>query len=109
MSVGDHDRQSLELAKAVAAGLPGHPEWLDLARANLDRWQRLNSNSAGLVRCYREWRGLLSRSIHEICTALTSETDQGQRLRANSPFAGALPPAVVWDIKRRCHDDAIAA
>src|SRR5205814_2578112 len=93
------DRASLEMGRRVAAGLPQHPEWLQLARENLDRWSQLNSNAPSLLRCYAEWRELLTLPVEKICEILTSETDEGQRLRQNSPFAGVLSPKEVWSIK----------
>ena len=93
------DQVSRELAQRIAAGLPSHPEWLDLARCNLKRWSRNNPNAPGLLRNYDEWRQLLSRSVTEIVGILTSDTGEGQRLRQNSPFAGVLSPQEVWEIK----------
>ncbi len=104
-----HDRVSLELAKRIAAGLPEHPEWLDVARDNLDRWARLNSDAPALLRCYAEWRELLRKPVEKIRAVLTAETDEGQRLRQNSPFAGILSPSEVWEIKDRCGHDATPA
>jgi hypothetical protein len=95
------DSISFELAQRIASGLPLHPEWLELARANLERWSRLNSNAPSLLRCYDEWGKLLERNVSEICTALTNATEEGQRLRQNSPFAGVLSPDEVWEIKSR--------
>ena len=88
----------------IAAGLPAHLEWIDLARNNLDRWSRLNADSPGLLRCYAEWREWLDRPMQEICGLLTAKTDEGQRLRQSSPFAGVLTPSEVWQIKRRPHE-----
>jgi hypothetical protein len=104
-----NDKVSLELARRVAAGLPEHPEWLALARTNLERWSRQNQNAPGLLRCYDEWAKILSRSVSEIIEILTAETGEGQRLRQNSPFAGALPPQEVWEIKSRLRRHATAA
>ena len=95
------DRISLELARRIADGLPEHPEWIDLARANLEHWSRRNSDSPRLLRCYAEWQQLLALPIPEIQRILTAQTDEGQRLRQNSPFAGVLSPQEVWEIKRR--------
>jgi len=100
------DRVSLELARRIATGLPEHPEWLDLARTNLDRWSELNQGSPGLLRCYAEWRSLLSLPLSEIQQILLAQTGEGQRLRQNSPFAGVLNAREVWEIKRRIRDDA---
>jgi hypothetical protein len=109
MSHAHHDRVSLEMARIVAAGLPDHPEWLDLARTNLDNWSKRNHDAPRMLRCYDEWRRLLELPVAEICGILTAETDEGQRLRQTSPFVGVLSPQEVWDIKRRLRDEPSAA
>ncbi len=100
------DRVSLALAHRIAECLPEHPEWLELARQNLRRWIARNHDAPRLLRCYQEWQELLDRPVEEICAVLTMETDEGQRLRQNSPFAGALSPEEVLEIKRlaRSHE-----
>lgn len=103
------DRVSLELARRVADGLDAHPEWLVLARENLDRWMQNNADAPGLVRCYAEWRALLERGIPVVRATLLDPSDEGQRLRQNSPFAGVLSPSEVWDIKRRLRNEQTAA
>ena len=103
------DRVSLEIARRVAAGLPEYPEWVELARSNLDRWTERNSGTPSLLRNYEEWRILLELPVSELSTVLTAETDEGQRLRQSSPFTGVLSPRAVWDIKRRCRDGSTAA
>jgi len=109
MSHEVQDQVSLELARRVAAGLPTHPEWLELARANLERWSRLNHQAPGLLRCYAEWRQLLSRPLKEITAILTADSGEAQRLRQNSPFAGVLRPEEVWEIKSRLRGHATTA
>jgi hypothetical protein len=96
-----HDRISLEIARRVAAELPHRPEWLALARENLQRWRTINADAPSLLRCYDEWAALLDRPIPDIIRALTADTPDSQRIRQNSPFAGALPPRDVWSIKHR--------
>lgn len=103
------DRISLELAREIVRGLPDHPEWIDLARENLDRWSRRNADAPGLLRSYDEWRQILERPLEEVIATLLREDDEGQRLRQNSPFAGALSPQTVWGIKRRIRDESRAA
>lgn len=103
------DAVSLELARHVAIGLRIHSEWLDVARANLERWSQRNYQAPSLLRCYDEWRGILERPLDEICAMLVAETDEGQRLRQNSPFTGLLSPAVVWEIKARLRHATPAA
>jgi hypothetical protein len=103
------DRASLEMARRIAAELPRRPEWLSLARENLSRWSRRNHNAPGLLRCYQEWQTILERPVSEVCAVLTQENDEGQRLRQNSPFAGALTPQEIWAIKERARRDPASA
>ena len=99
----------MEIARRIAGRLPQHPEWIDLARSNLDRWTERNSNAPSLLRCYAEWRQLLMKPPSEIGAVLTQETGEGQRLRQNSPFAGVLSPSEVWEIKSRLRHATPAA
>ena len=95
------DEVSLALAQEVAARVRSRPEFLDVARENLARWSRQNAGSQSLLRCYAEWEAILTRPVQEICELLLAQTDDAQRLRQNSPFAGVLSPAEVWAIKAR--------
>ncbi len=104
-----HDQIGLALAHAVADGLASRPDWLDIARANLDRWSRLNADAPSLLACYAEWRQLLSLPLAQIQAVLRDPSAEGQRLRQNSPFAGVLTPREVWQIKEQCRRDASAA
>ena len=80
------DRRSLALHDAVAAKLEAQPELLDLARANLQRWLRLNPAPA-----LREWADLLdSLSVPALVELLRSADQRATRLRQSSPFAGLL-------------------
>jgi hypothetical protein len=99
------DRVSLELARMIAAELTARPEWIAKARDNLDRWSRFNAGAPSLLRCYDEWRALLDLPVAEVCAVLTAETDEGQRLRQNSPFPGVIPfVGTVLDVKRRIRE-----
>lgn len=108
MNHGVHDQVSLRIAEIIARSLADHPEWIAQARSNIDRWKRLNADAPGLIRCYDEWQRLLDEPIDRIRDALTATTDEGQRIRQNSPFAGVLSPQVIWRIKREVRDEAIA-
>ena len=99
----------MELARRVASELPHRPEWLALARENLDRWSTLNRDAKGLLRAYAQWQAILERPVQEICQILLAHTDEGQRLRQSSPFAGALTAAEVWAIKDRMRNGQSAA
>ena len=103
MKHSETDQVSLELARRVAERLRRQPGVMDIARANLVRWSRQNSSVPSLLRCYAEWQEILSRPLDEICNLLCAESDNAQRLRQNSPFAGVLPPAEVWEVKARFH------
>ena len=103
------DRVSLATNTLIAAQLPSRPEWLQLAKNDLARWKRLNADAPSLLRCYEEWEAILERPLPEVCNLLTAQTDNSQRLRTNSPFAGALTPQQVWEIKRRFRNDQNAA
>ncbi len=100
---------SLEIGRRIAAGLPSRPEWITLARENLARWTARNHDAPGLLQAYAEWQAILERPLEEIVEILTAETDEGQRLRQNSPFPGALPYQEIWDIKRQMRCDQTAA
>jgi hypothetical protein len=101
MNHSEIDQVSLELARRVAERLRRQPEVVDLARANLARWTQQNHSAPSLLRCYAEWQQILSRPVEEVCRLLCSESDNAQRLRQNSPFAGLLSPAEVWEVKSR--------
>ena len=101
MNHSETDQVSLELARRVAERLRWQPDLLDFARANLARWSRQNASSPSLLHCYAEWQKTLSRPVDEVCSLLCAESDEAQRLRQNSPFAGVLPAAEVWEIKAR--------
>ena len=81
-----------------------HPEWIDLARSNLDRWA-LRTPGLPIPRCEQEWRHMLERPVDEIASAMVSESDHAQWLRQSSPFAGALSPQEVREIRRKWQDD----
>ena len=109
MSHEVQDLVSLELARRIASGLPQHPEWLDIARNNLKRWARQNRDAPSLLRCYAEWQALLDHPVSEISNVLIAGTEEGQRLRQNSPFVGVISPAEVWEIKARFRHATSAA
>ncbi len=94
------DEISLELGRRTATRLRQQPELLQLAHDNLTRWSQENGDTPSLLRCYAEWRELLHQPLEKICAVLTSENEDGQRLRQNSPFAGILSAREVWEIKQ---------
>jgi hypothetical protein len=89
--------------------LLAHPEWVTHAQDNLRRWRERNADAPSLLRCYDEWERVLQRPIDDIRTVLIAPTDEAQRMRQNSPFAGVLPAREVWEIKRTIRNDQSAA
>ncbi len=56
-----------------------------------------------------EWQDILTRPWLEIRDILVDISDEGARLRQNSPFAGVLPPKQRWAIYRKFRDEPTAA
>lgn len=82
------DKRSLALHDAVAAKLEAHPELLEVPRANVRRWLRLNPAAA-----LHEWAQLLdSTPLPALIVLLRSGDERATRLRQSSPFAGLLTP-----------------
>ena len=100
----DIDQRSLDLARAVAARIDADPERRGLARAcaTCERWRRECHDTPAI----REWATLLAQPWEAIRAVLLDESEDGQRLRQNSPFAGVLPPRVRWDIYRKHRHDS---
>jgi hypothetical protein len=101
------DAVSLEMARRVASLLEVSDEPLRIARANLANWMERNASAPFLMRCYSEWLAILEKPKHEIIAILVQQSDEGQRLRQNSPFAGVLPPHEVWEIKRQLRNESV--
>jgi hypothetical protein len=95
----DIDRRSLDLARAVVATIDADParQGLIHARATCDRWRREINDTPAI----REWADILAGPWERVRSVLLDESEEGRRLRQNSPFAGVLAPRVRWDIYRR--------
>lgn len=104
------DRVSLELSRREAEELRLRPtEVMEHARRNLRNWSVRNQHAPSLLKCYAEWGRILDQGVEAVCRVLVDQTDDGQRLRQSSPFAGVLSPREVWEIKRRIRHDQTAA
>lgn len=86
------DRFSLSLHRRVAEKLRHNPvKVLTVANENLERWLAKESFAFGQVRALLEWKRIIESSApREIESIIVAETDEGQRLRSSSPFAGIL-------------------
>ena len=72
---------------------------VQLARENCERWLSSHSTAAIL-----EWQEILKRPWPEIRCIMLDDTDEGQRLRSSSPFAGVLSPRQRWQILQECRE-----
>lgn len=92
------DERSLVMAQAIVAKVDSDPRrgGLDRARATCQRWlQRRPSPQV------REWQEILSRPWEDVSLILTDVSEEGKRLRQNSPFCGILTQQERLDIYRR--------
>lgn len=104
------DLFSLTLHRAVAKKmLLNEAEVLRIARDNLDRWLKKPGFAGREGRPLRECKTILdSTPPEEIRRIITSDTDEGQRLRSSSPFAGVLTEAERNKIWGECAEVGLA-
>lgn len=97
------DMRSLAMAEAIVDLIDGDPErrGLQRARSTCERWLR----ECGPDRNVEEWQAILTQGWDVVRAVLLDESEEGCRLRQNSPFAGVLPPKVRWDIYRKFRDE----
>jgi hypothetical protein len=100
------DERSLALHRAIADKLRAHPELLEIARDNLDRWSAAESRSKPY---WDAWREILSRPLAEILDLLGEESERMAALRQATPFAGVLQPKERWAIYARFEPEGTAA
>ena len=86
------DQLSLSLHRAVAEKMiVNESKVLRIAKENLEKWLKSPAFAKRGRRALLEWQSILQASSpEEIRRIITSETDEGQRLRSSSPFAGVL-------------------
>jgi hypothetical protein len=92
-SCNDHarlDERSLALHRRVADKLAADPGLLELARANVRRWQASYEVSSQAL---AEWDKILESSLDDIMALLVDHSENAIRLRQSSPFAGVLTEA----------------
>ncbi len=78
---------------------------MQIAGKNLSRWLAAQSDSAALL----EWKSLLENSsLENLIVIITENTDEGQRLRSSSPFAGVLSETEREAIWRKCAEREFA-
>jgi excisionase family DNA binding protein len=92
--------RSLWLHRAVAGSVARQPERvIRRARRNLDRLER--AHPVGMsARWLARWRHLLDEGPETVMRTLVAESEEGDELRQNSPFAGVLSEPVRLAILR---------
>jgi hypothetical protein len=81
------DMLSLVVHRLAAERLRSDPRLLEVAKTNLKNWLRENPT----VGAWLEWKEILeTESLENILKIITAATDEGQRLRSSSPFAGLI-------------------
>ena len=92
------DARSLDMARIIVERIDAVPSLIHVAHDNLARWRRRHG---GLSRAHREWVDILERPWSEVREILLAETDEVQRLRSSSPFAGIVGEDERWDVIAR--------
>lgn len=108
--IGSHqflDELALAYHKAIALRLLASPEEIiELARENLNRWIQVHEGT-GTVYALKEWQTLIeTKTIPELVAIITEDSDEGQRLRQSTPFAGVLSDQERKEIMNRCEERA---
>lgn len=104
------DEFALAYHRAVAERLRNDgASVLEHARRNIDRWAGGEGPGQGSARALEEWRKILDESdLNELIEVITDASDEGQRLRSSSPFAGVLEPEKRLEILAACEQRAVA-
>lgn len=108
--LGSHqflDQLALVYHREIAARLMASPaEVIGLARENLNRWIQVHAGT-GTVYALKEWQTLLdTKTVPELVAIMTEDSDEGQRLRQSTPFAGVLSDHERKEIMTRCEERA---
>ena len=83
------DRRTLERTRRLVAKVDTNPTLIQVAIENLKRWMARTEGAPNA--CDIEWATLLAeKPWNELREKLLEESDEGQRLRSSSPFAGVL-------------------
>lgn len=104
------DEFALAYHRAVAERLRSEgAAVIDHARRNLDRWASGGQPGPGGAWALEEWRKILDVSdLDKLIEIITDTSDEGQRLRSSSPFAGTLSPEKRLEILAACEQRAVA-
>jgi hypothetical protein len=101
------DMRSLAMAEAIVDIIDADPErcGLEHAQKTCERWLREYGPDPNV----EEWQHILASPWEIIRSVLLDKSDEGARLRQNSPFAGVLPARQRLAIYRKFRDEQTAA
>ena len=102
------DLYQLALHRRVSELLLNNPDSIiNQARANLMRWIQSGNFTVGELASLDEWRDMLDRlPVAELIRRITDPSDEGQRIRQNSPFVRILPHEESRRIREACEETA---
>jgi hypothetical protein len=105
--VGSHqfiDEFNLAYHRMVVEVLRREPEAVILrARQNIARWIESDVYDEGEKSSLFEWdKILVESSVEELIAIINEDSDEGQRLRQSTPFAGVLPQQQRTEILNAC-------
>lgn len=94
------DERALEFAKRIVACIDSDPSraGLEKARQTCVRWRRILPEFE--LRNVDEWAAILMRPWSDIRKVLLDPSEEGNRLRQNSPFCGVISNGERWRIMR---------
>jgi hypothetical protein len=86
------DERSCALHDAIAHKIRREPALLDVARMNLERWQRTCSEDVKPV--FADWEAMIRDwPLETLLNFLTEKSERADRMRQSSPFSGILTAA----------------
>jgi hypothetical protein len=81
------DVMDLEMHRLMAAKIRRQPRLFGIALRNLRRWREMG----GYQPPVKEWQQIVdSRTRAEVLELIAEDSEEGNRLRQNSPFCGVL-------------------
>ena len=84
------DARSLAMHCKIAQKISRDQSLLEIPRRNLVRWSQRTSGD--LPKFIAEWQDILERPWPQVAALITSCSEEANRLRQSSPFAGVLAP-----------------
>lgn len=84
------DRRSQALKKLVATTLREHPDRLEIAKENLERWRDGDGFWGRHTPYMVIWMRAIEQGVEACCEILEDTSEQTQPLRQAAPFAGVI-------------------